>query len=308
MAIDYVNKILVGFIEDDIKFKEIIQEENYYVSDIVDYSLFTNRPNQKIIKTSNFNIKKIMSELFGKDNIPSIGKRKINNNIINIDNEEYILLELGNQYIQEIINNNDTILRAYSNCYYWINNSLYSKESRNLGYNSTLQTQIVYIIKAKIIDFIQNNKNNKKFEKLKESFYDKKNFFKSSINKFRKTNVNTDGKIELLVLSYLFPIPIVVYDNYSKVKNLYLQGEISLTEKNMHLIALKLRSDVADLTTKEGYSWLRDNLLSDQVEVLQAHKNYSEDKNQDKFTLIKSGAVITKGDLYNYFNKLINED
>ena len=82
----------------------------------------------------------------------------------------------------------------------------------------------------------------------------------------------------------------------------------SLTEKNMHLIALKLRSDVADLTTKEGYSWLRDNLLSDQVEVLQAHKNYSEDKNQDKFTLIKSGAVITKGDLYNYFNKLINED
>ena len=81
----------------------------------------------------------------------------------------------------------------------------------------------------------------------------------------------------------------------------------SLSDKNMHLIALKLKSEVADLTTKEGYQWLRDNLLSDEVEVLQAHKNYSEDKNQDKFALIQQGAYITKGDLYNYFNKLINE-
>jgi hypothetical protein len=80
-----------------------------------------------------------------------------------------------------------------------------------------------------------------------------------------------------------------------------------LAEKNMHLIALKLKSDVADLTTKDGFGWLRDNLLSDEVEVLQAHKNYSEEKNQDKFTLLQQGAAITKGDLYNYFNTLINE-
>jgi len=81
----------------------------------------------------------------------------------------------------------------------------------------------------------------------------------------------------------------------------------SLNEKNMHLIALKLRSAVADLTTKEGYSWLRNNLLSDEVEVLQAHKNYSEDKNLDKFLLVQQGATITKGELYNYFNDLIND-
>lgn len=81
----------------------------------------------------------------------------------------------------------------------------------------------------------------------------------------------------------------------------------AFTEKNMHLIAVKLRNDVANLTTKEGFDWLRDNLLSDEVEVLQAHKNYSEDKNADKFTLIQQGAVITKGNLYNYFNKLIND-
>jgi hypothetical protein len=42
--------------------------------DIVDYTQYSNRPDQKIIKTSNFNIKKIMSELFGKNNIPKLGK------------------------------------------------------------------------------------------------------------------------------------------------------------------------------------------------------------------------------------------
>ena len=233
MAIDYINKILVDFIENDIRFKEIIQENDYYVSDIVNYELFTNRPNQKIIKTSNFNIKKIMSELFGKDNIPSIGKRNIKNNLVELDDEEYEIIELGDQLIQEIISNNDSIIRAYTNCYYWINNPLYNKESRNLGYQSSLQTQIVYILKAKIIDFIQNNQNNNKFSELKEKFYDKKNFFKSAINKFRKTNINSDGSIELLVLSYLFPIPIVVYDNFSKVIHIYLQGKIQVNDKNI---------------------------------------------------------------------------
>ena len=39
---------------------------------------------------------------------------------------------------------------------------------------------------------------------------------------------------------------------------------------------------------------------------LQADKEYSEDKNLDKFKMIEQGAVITKGELYNYFYKLIN--
>ncbi|MDO6596983.1 DUF6495 family protein [Oceanihabitans sp. 2_MG-2023] len=79
----------------------------------------------------------------------------------------------------------------------------------------------------------------------------------------------------------------------------------SLNEANMHVIAVQLKNAL-DLTTKEGFNWLRENLMDEDVEFLQAKKEYTEDKNMDKFTLIQQGGVITKGELYQFFNKLIN--
>ena len=78
----------------------------------------------------------------------------------------------------------------------------------------------------------------------------------------------------------------------------------SLNETNMKVISIKLKRDI-DLTTTEGFNWLRENLLNDDVEFLQANKEYTKDKNLDKFTLIQQGAAITKGDLFTYLNKLI---
>ena len=80
-----------------------------------------------------------------------------------------------------------------------------------------------------------------------------------------------------------------------------------LSETNMHVIAVKLTVDDVDLTTTEGFNWLRDNLLNDAVEFLQANKTYSEDKNLDKFKLIQQGSNITKGDLFMYFDTLVNQ-
>ena len=77
-----------------------------------------------------------------------------------------------------------------------------------------------------------------------------------------------------------------------------------LNNDDMKVVAVKLKTDI-DLTTKEGFNWLRENLMNDNVEFLQAKKDYSEDKNQDKFKLIQQGAVITKGELFEYFNKLV---
>ncbi len=79
----------------------------------------------------------------------------------------------------------------------------------------------------------------------------------------------------------------------------------SINNDSMHVIAVTLKNEV-DMTTKEGFGWLRDNLMDENVEFLQAKKEYSEDRNLDVFKLIQQGSVITKGDLYNYFNKLIN--
>ncbi|WP_370480198.1 DUF6495 family protein [Tamlana flava] len=79
-----------------------------------------------------------------------------------------------------------------------------------------------------------------------------------------------------------------------------------LDEKSMLAIVVNVKNDEVDITTKEGYNWLRENLMDEQVEFLQADKEYTEDKNLDKFKMIEQGAVITKGDLYKYFDNLIN--
>ena len=78
-------------------------------------------------------------------------------------------------------------------------------------------------------------------------------------------------------------------------------------KSEMRLIALKIKNDKVDLATKEGFAWLRNNLLSDDVEFFTAKKSYSEDKALDKFKIIQQGAVITKGDLFNYFEKLVSK-
>jgi hypothetical protein len=236
ISIDFVNKVIEEIIQDGIKFKEIIQEANYYVSDIVDYTQYTNRQDQKIIKASNFNIQKLMSELFGKDKVPIIGRRQMAK-MYGEEEEIYPeLIELGKQFIQIVIPNKDSIIRAYVNSYYWINNPLYDIESRNLGYVSDLQTNLTYLFKADIIDFIQNNlfKGDQTIKKYLEKYFkNEQNFFESTLNKFRKTSFNTDGKVELFILSHLISYPIVVYDNYSNVKYIFMQGEIPVTTETI---------------------------------------------------------------------------
>ncbi|MFV0539703.1 MAG: DUF6495 family protein [Aestuariibaculum sp.] len=78
-----------------------------------------------------------------------------------------------------------------------------------------------------------------------------------------------------------------------------------LDKTNMHAIVVNVKNENIDITTTEGYNWLRENLMDKNVEFLQADKDYTEDKNLDKFKMIEQGAVITKGDLYQYFYKLI---
>ncbi len=79
----------------------------------------------------------------------------------------------------------------------------------------------------------------------------------------------------------------------------------NLAEKEMKLISVKVMNPEVDLNTAVGFSWFKKNWQSDFVEYLTASKAYSEDKNQDIFKMIQQGAVITKGDLYQWFDKII---
>ncbi|MCF8715273.1 hypothetical protein JM658_10585 [Joostella atrarenae] len=78
-----------------------------------------------------------------------------------------------------------------------------------------------------------------------------------------------------------------------------------LGEKEMRLIAVRVHQPGVDLTTKEGFTWFKNNFLTEAVEMMIANKAYSEDRNKDKFELIEKGAVITKGELFNYFDDIL---
>jgi hypothetical protein len=253
---DFISRIIEEFIAQDIKYKELIQEEPYYVSDVVDVTQFTIKPDQKIIKSNNINLQKILSELYGKDKIPNIGKKFFKKETNTDINNEYNLIELNDTYQQEIINNNDSIIRGYINSYYWISNPLYDIESRNLGYYNDLQTTLTYIFKANIIDYIITNISMPEFKDFTSD-----NFFQSKLNKFKKNIFNTNGYIELLVLSHLIPIPIVVYDNFNNIKYIFSQGEIEINKKTISLytnkekvIILRLDFDNDLVVPKKVYS------------------------------------------------------
>ncbi|MBT8283346.1 MAG: hypothetical protein KJO86_06380 [Muriicola sp.] len=78
-----------------------------------------------------------------------------------------------------------------------------------------------------------------------------------------------------------------------------------LSSKEMKLISVKVRNPKVDLTTPEGFGWFKKNWQSDFVDYLVASKAYSDEPNADKFDLIQQGAVITKGELFQWFDKII---
>jgi len=78
-----------------------------------------------------------------------------------------------------------------------------------------------------------------------------------------------------------------------------------LSDKEMKLISVKILNPDIDLNTSLGFNWFKKNWQSDFVEYLNASKAYTEDKNLDKFKLIQEGAVITKGELYQWFDNII---
>ena len=61
----------------------------------------------------------------------------------------------------------------------------------------------------------------------------------------------------------------------------------SVDGNQLRLIGLKIKTEEIDLTTKEGFAWLRENLISDEVELFNADKTIESDTNIKIFELIK---------------------
>ncbi len=80
-----------------------------------------------------------------------------------------------------------------------------------------------------------------------------------------------------------------------------------ISQMEIHLIAVKIKNEAIDITTRQGYQWLQKNLMDDAVNLYTSSKALTEDRNKDIFALIQQGAVITKGDLFSYFDRVVNK-
>lgn len=232
--LNYLDILIEELIQGGIKCKEILQEDDYYVSDIVNTMSYTYRTNQTILKYNNLNINKILDDIFGAKFI-GIGSKHIGKSKKSIPTYPSIIV-IGNKYIQEIIPNNNSVLRSYSNSYYWILNPLYDINCRNLGYFNEFQSIITNILKVNIINFIQkaliNIGDKDVIDYIHKNFYNE-NLFNSYLLKFRKNIYNTTGITELYILSHLINIPIVVYDDNYNIKYIFMQGFIEVNSNNI---------------------------------------------------------------------------
>jgi hypothetical protein len=77
-------------------------------------------------------------------------------------------------------------------------------------------------------------------------------------------------------------------------------------EKEIKLISVKVLNPDIDLNTTTGFAWFKKNYQGDFVEYLSAAKAYKNPRNSELFDLIKQGAIITKGELYQWFDNLID--
>lgn len=222
--IKYVTKISDELMSNSLRAWELLKKEGYYVSNIVDQNIFTERPGQTMIKSNNINLQKKLSDLFGKNVVPTIGKEyKITmNNEIEQNNINNPLIFLGDYYIQKIVTNNNTIFRAFANNMYWQKFPDYDIVSRNLGYFSVYQTDLSNYYKNLTINWLLNKQNKGIIQEhvmpLIEQFDFDKIDAKQKLKKFivklsTDIVISTPCLVELFVLNTIYNIPIVVYNN-----------------------------------------------------------------------------------------------
>lgn len=90
-----------------------------------------------------------------------------------------------------------------------------------------------------MIDYLVGNVFNEELKKDISQYIElqqnilSKNIFTGTLSRLRKNNYNTDGLLELILLSYIFPYPIVVYDNYNVVKYIFSSGPVNVNQKTI---------------------------------------------------------------------------
>lgn len=73
--------------------------------------------------------------------------------------------------------------------------------------------------------------------------------------------------------------------------------------EKINRIVIKVNWDI-NLLNDDGFKWLMSNPLDSSVDIFKGSKAYSSDRNKEIFELIEQGSSLSKGEIFNYFNKL----
>jgi hypothetical protein len=76
-------------------------------------------------------------------------------------------------------------------------------------------------------------------------------------------------------------------------------------DEEIHRIAIKITWDI-NLLDQKGFEWLMQNPMDNSVEIFKGTKPYHSERNTEIFDLIEKGSVITKGEIFEFFNTLIS--
>jgi hypothetical protein len=239
---EFIKKISIDVIEHELTALEILREKKNFISDIVNFDNFTEKSGQTIIKNSNANLLKILTDMFGKEHVPKIGKRyserktEIDLKILQIKNP---LKDIKYAYSQSVIPFNYSILRAYCNGYYWFKHLFYTIEAKNLGFYCDMQNEIINIFRSLIIDWFNIPDNVELLENLddesKQILKNKILYTNNRTNKhllinnyiielMERTTETNFGLLELFILNNIHDIPICIMLN--NIPTYYLDKQI----------------------------------------------------------------------------------
>lgn len=215
MFIEFVNRLTEEIMQKGIMYYEIMKESIYRVSDVINTNVYTSRPNQLILETTNDKTQKL-SEIYG-DAAPIIGKRRIRKILIDNIDTEYV--SKGTYALQRIVDGDNTIFRTVANCMYWLNNTMYHPSDRNIGYVSTVQTDFSNFLKKQFIEYISLKSLSTLFAAINTIYAINKEKFKIVLkNKIHTTTDNQYHLVELFVINVLYSIPVVVCFDVEKIE------------------------------------------------------------------------------------------
>jgi hypothetical protein len=242
LLLQFINRVSEELANEDpqsMKKLELLRSGDYFVSDIVDYNQYTERPGQRIVRSTSSKITSILEDLFGRDAVPKLGRRKV----IQTGEVDYIALNIANPsrnmgefIVQTIHPGRNTLYRAYANGFYWIGHSYQEQNYRNLGYYSPLQTQLSNYYKNAVVQWIRDSENRDDVENVvlpySLKWINTKMYRELALKLAKTLEMATDGWIELYILSKIHPAyPIVVHDENNRVKYRFQNGVIDESVK-----------------------------------------------------------------------------